>query len=29
MKNDYSNIIKHAYREFDKRQNEVPYTLKF
>ena len=29
MKNDYSNIIKSAYREFEKKQDEVPYTLKF
>ncbi|ORX43758.1 hypothetical protein BCR36DRAFT_373659 [Piromyces finnis] len=29
IKNDYSNIIKHAYREFEKKQNEVPYSLKF
>ncbi|ORY26539.1 hypothetical protein LY90DRAFT_513753 [Neocallimastix californiae] len=29
MKNDYSDIIKYAYREFEKKQNEVPYTLKF
>ncbi|OUM66860.1 hypothetical protein PIROE2DRAFT_59119 [Piromyces sp. E2] len=29
IKNDYSNIIKSAYREFEKKHDEVPYTLKF